>query len=105
MTTVSFAGLDMPWLKRDRTPVKKRYRHKPDRRSDLPSPMVISDQVEVKSMVDGKVYTSKSSLRKSYREKGYVEVGNEEQKPPKRKSGRKGIRESVEKAFAQTGIN
>lgn len=109
--TVSLAGLDMPWLDpAKRGGGRKRYSHghergNPASRSDLPAPMLISDQIEVKSMVDGKTYTSKSGLRKSYREGGYIEVGNEEMKPPKRKSDRKGIRESVEKAFARTGIN
>jgi len=73
--------------------------------SDLPCPTVISDYVEVKSMVDGQMYTSKRALRQSYRERGYVEVGNEEQKlPPKPKPDRRKIRESVEKAFSQAGI-
>lgn len=74
-------------------------------RSDLPSPMVISDDIEVKSMVDGKVYSSKSALRRSYREGGYIEVGNEEMKPaPKPKPDRKAIRESVRKAASRVGI-
>lgn len=74
--------------------------------SDLPAPMVIGDAIEVKSMVDGQMYTSKSALRKSYREKGYIEVGNEELKPaPKPKPDRKAIRESVEKAFSRVGIS
>lgn len=73
--------------------------------SHLPRPMVISDDVEVKSMVDGQTYTSKSALRRSYRAKGYIEVGNEEQKlPPKPKPDRRAIRESVGKALSRAGI-
>lgn len=77
----------------------------PPARSSLPCPMVIGDSVEIKSMVDGKIYTSKAALRRSYRERGYIEVGNEELKPPpKPKPDRKKIRESVEKAFSRAGI-
>jgi hypothetical protein len=76
------------------------------KRSDLPAPMVMSDGIEVKSMVDGKIYTSKAALRQSYRAKGYVEVGNETLKaPPKPKPDRKAISESVGKAFARAGIS
>lgn len=76
------------------------------KRSNLSAPMVIGDCVEVKSMVDGKVYTSKAALRQSYRARGYAEVGNEELKPPpKPKPDRKAISESVGKAFARAGIS
>ncbi|WP_141339707.1 hypothetical protein [Bradyrhizobium sp. USDA 3458] len=68
--------------------------------------MIMTDQIEVKSMVDGQMYTSKAALRRSYREKGYVEVGNEELKaPPKPKQDRKAIRHSVRKALSQVGIS
>lgn len=78
----------------------------PDRRSDLPCPHIMSDQIEVRSMVDGKTYTSKAALRQSYRAGGYVEVGNEEMKaPPKPAPDRKGISEAVGKAFARVGIS
>jgi hypothetical protein len=74
-------------------------------RSALPGPMVISDAVEVKSMVDGAIYTSKSALRRSYRERGYVEVGNEEMKPrPKPRADRKGIKAAVRRAASQVGL-
>jgi hypothetical protein len=68
--------------------------------------MIIGDTVEIKSMVDGKIYTSKAALRASYRARGYAEVGNEELKPaPKPKPDRKAISESVGKAFARAGIS
>jgi hypothetical protein len=77
-------------------------------RSDLPFPMVISDQIELQGQHDGKIYTSKALLRRSYREQGYVEVGNEwlnkEFSKPKPKVDRKAIRESVAKAKARVGI-
>lgn len=46
-------------------------------RSDLPRPMVISDDVDVSSPVSGERFTSKSDLRRHYRANGVVEVGNE----------------------------
>lgn len=83
----------------------RRVRNDHVQKSDLPFPMIISDQIEVKSMVDGKIYTSKSALRASYRAKGYIEVGNEEQKiPPKPKPDRKAIRDSVRRAASRVGI-
>lgn len=74
--------------------------------SDLPCPMIQTDGIEIKSMVDGQIYTSKAALRRSYREKGYVEVGNEELKPPPKPApDRKGIRESAARALSQVGIS
>jgi len=83
------------------------YARKPaPKRSSLSAPAVMSDGIEVKSMVDGKIYTSKAALRQSYRAKGYIEVGNEALKPaPKPEPDRKGISESVGKAFARAGIS
>lgn len=73
--------------------------------SDLPFPAIHTDQIELKSMVDGKIYTSKRALRASYRANGYVEVGNEELKPkPKAKPDRKAIRDSVERAMVRAGV-
>lgn len=78
----------------------------PDNRSGLACPVVIGDCIELKSMVDGKMYDSKSALRRSYRERGYVEVGNEEQRaPPKPKPDRKAIRESAAKALNRVGFS
>jgi hypothetical protein len=47
-------------------------------RSDhVTAPMLNLDTIEMRSMADGKVYTSKSHYRASLREHGYREVGNE----------------------------
>lgn len=76
--------------------------------SHLPAPMLITDNIELQSQVDGKTYTSKARLRRSYRERGYVEVGNEwlgkDFKKPEPKVDRKAIRDSVRKAAARVGI-
>lgn len=78
---------------------------RPNARSRLPGPMIISDQIELQSQVDGLIYTSKSALRRSYRERGYIEIGNEEQKPFVRKPDRKAIRNAVGKAMNRVGIS
>jgi len=83
----------------------------PPARSHLPTPVIHGDNIELKSMADGKVYTSKAALRASYLPSGnpqgerYIEVGNEEMKPPPPpKPDRKGIRASVSKALSRAGI-
>lgn len=81
-------------------------KHRGTQVSDLPCPTVISDYVDVKSMVDGQMYSSKSALRRSYRQHGVVEVGNEEMKAaPKPKPDRRAVRESIEKACSRAGIS
>jgi hypothetical protein len=85
------------------------HREAEPRRSSLPSPMVISDTIDpVRSMADGKEYTSKAALRSTYKPSGnpdgisYVEVGNE--KPTgvvKPKVDEKAIQESLNKALAR----
>lgn len=99
--TAQFEWVDLD----DGRSVYRRVREEePRRRSAFPTPMVMNDQCEVKSMVDGKMYTSKAALRRSYREKGYTEVGNETMKPKERTPDRKGISESVGKAMSRVGI-
>lgn len=80
----------------------------PTARSVLPGPMIISDQIELQAQHDGKMYTSKSALRRSYRQKGYVEVGNEwlnkDFSKPAPKVDRKAVHAAVRKAAARVGI-
>lgn len=79
--------------------------HAPSARSDLPFPMVMSDEMDpVQSQLDGKFYTSKALLRATYRQAGCVEVGNDPQrfKPrEKPKPDRKRIRATVDKALGR----
>lgn len=74
-------------------------------RSDLPCPQVMSDVMEpTQSMLDGKMYASKSALRATYRAAGVTEVGNDPArlKPFKKpKASEKTIREVVDKAAAR----
>lgn len=46
----------------------------------LCAPMIISDgQPALRSMTDGKIYDSKSNMRREYKRAGVEEVGNEKQ--------------------------
>ena len=91
--------LDEPWP-------SACYQIKSGPRSDLPMPMIALDTIEggVESQVDGKIYTSTSALRRSYRAAGVVEVGNDPArhrkftKPP---IDRKALKTSIEKAQAR----
>jgi len=64
----------------------------------------------VRSMADGKLYTSKSALRRSYRASGnprgvqYDEVGNDParfRQPDPPKPDPKAVNDSIERAFAR----
>lgn len=74
-------------------------------RSNLPCPMLMTDHMDpVQSMVDGRMYDSKSALRRTYRQAGVIEVGNDparlrpRQKP---KIDRKAIKASLDRAEAR----
>lgn len=84
----------------------------PDRNgalSALAAPRIISDCMDpVQSQLDGKLYDSKSTLRRTYHEAGVVEVGNDSSVTrPRRKQptlDRRGVKASVAKAFSQAGL-
>ncbi len=72
------------------------------RRGAFPTPRIGSDNIEVKSMLDGKVYTSKGRLRETYRAAGVEEVGNEPLKRPATKGiTAPGLKEDVARAVAK----
>lgn len=75
-------------------------------RSDLSAPTLITDTMKpVQSMLDGRMYDSKSSLRRTYKDAGVVELGNEKPKPFKKpKPDRQAIKASVSRAFSQAGL-
>ncbi len=61
------------------------------RQGELCAPQVAPSDTQggirgLKSMVDGRMYDSKSSMRRHYRERGVTEVGNDSSltRPPKR---------------------
>lgn len=71
-------------------------------RSSLPSPHYINDGIEIQSMHDGQMYTSKSKLRGEYRAHGIEEIGNEKQPPVvKPKADRAAIRNELRKTYAE----
>lgn len=74
-------------------------------RSHLPAPMLNRDQMDpVQSMLDGKLYDSKSRLRATYKAAGMIEVGNDPArfaKKEKPKIDRKGVRDTIRKAFSR----
>jgi hypothetical protein len=86
------------------------YKPSTQARSNLPAPMLNLDTMgAVRSMTDGRMYDSKSALRKQYKKAGVIEVGDDKSitnpKPFKRpKADHKAISNSVEKAFAQAGL-
>lgn len=74
-------------------------------RSDLPCPMLISDEMPACEHVDGKFYSSKSAYRAVTRANGLTEVGNEKLNRPRPKISKearaKGISDAVDKAVAR----
>ena len=83
---------------------RKVYRTIPEAapaRSSLPVPMLSLDTMpETQSMLDGKMYTSKSELRKTYKAAGMIELGNEPMKEFKRpERDRAGDRAAIERAI------
>jgi len=77
----------------------------PPARSDLPCPRIASDiMAPVQSQLDGLMYESKSALRRTYREAGMIEVGNDpmRSKPFEApKVTRKDVKDTVDRARAR----
>ncbi|MBA8906808.1 hypothetical protein [Aminobacter ciceronei] len=75
------------------------------KRSTLACPMIAQDTMEpVQSMLDGKMYDSKSKLLSTYRAAGMIEVGNDPARLRTRKRpkpDRAAIKTTVEKAKAR----
>lgn len=71
----------------------------------LAAPQIVSDTMgAVQSQASGKIYDSKSELRKEYKQLGMVEVGNDParlRQKPKHKPDRKDIKDSLQKATAR----
>ncbi len=71
------------------------------RRRRPAGPQVITDTIDgFQSQADGKMYDSKSAYRRTLREQGYVEVGNE--RLPTRRGGEPtGISDDIRRAIAE----
>lgn len=70
------------------------------------APYVITDEIPggIKSMANGLYYTSKSKLRQSYRDLGFIEVGNDTEyssrpDPGKEERAALKLEEDIAKAF------
>ena len=75
------------------------------KRSHLPCPRICIDTMApVQSMLDGKMYDSKSALRATYKAAGVIEVGNDPSRFAQRKKpkiDRRKVRDTIEKATAR----
>lgn len=65
------------------------------------APYVISDNIEIQSMHDGKHYTSKSRLRSEYRAHGVEELGNDRPTPTRPQSERGAIRDELRRVYSE----
>ena len=73
-------------------------------KKEVDAPFVIGDEIlgGIQSQVTGKIYDSKSNLRREYKRYGVIEKGNERLPPPKAPNQDevyRDIREDVEKAY------
>ena len=75
------------------------------KRSHLPCPRICTDTMDpVQSMLDGRMYDSKSALRATYKAAGVVEVGNDPSRFAQRKKpkiDRRKVRDTIEQATAR----
>jgi len=80
-------------------------RQTPVKRSSLPMPSVISDDMPPTEQVDGKFYTSKAAFRAVGRALGLTEVGTEKLKPKARATStpeaKRKRREALQRAVAR----
>lgn len=77
------------------------------KRSELTAPMFISDTMDaVQSQLDGRMYDSKSALRRTYKDGGVVELGNDAPINPSKKirPDRTKVKASVDRAFSRAGL-
>lgn len=95
-----------------------RISHAPEpafkKRSILGTPALIGDEMPpTKNMVDGKLYTSKSAMRETYKPSGnaegatFTEVGNDPamlRRPSRLKPDRAAIKATVGRAFSRAGF-
>lgn len=83
------------------------YSRPPVQRSHLPAPQIIGDTMPaVQSMLDGKMYDSKSRLRATYRAAGVTEVGNDvkTERAPMKRPDRGEVRAAVRRAASKAGL-
>ena len=87
-------------------PAEEYVRPTPNR-SSLPAPHLLRDEMPpTQSMLDGKLYDSKSRLRQTYRAAGVVEVGNDVHMTPPapKRPRREDVKAAVGRAFSKAGL-
>ncbi len=80
MSVLSYCEDRQGWFPKEdvqRRKAQKRFAEISHARADFPCPQIISDNFEMKSMLDGKIYTSKRAYERSVRAGGCEIVGNE----------------------------
>jgi hypothetical protein len=101
------------WFVNARGNLCKRYGDikAPPKRGAFPCPMIATDTMEpVRSMADGKMYSSKAALRATYLENGnpqgirYTEVGNEKPDVKPMQGDREGVRTAIKRAKQMAGL-
>lgn len=81
-------------------------RPRESKRSNLPSPMLVRDNMEpIRGQMDGQLYDSKSTYRRAVRDAGCVEIGNEriDSAPPNFEAAP--AEADVKEAMQQLGID
>lgn len=82
---------------------RKLERVERQKKPEVNAPFVITDEIDPTMSMTGtdKVHTSKATLRREYRELGFIETGGEKEKPPTRdiEKEREQRREHVAKAL------
>ncbi len=71
------------------------------KRSDLPTPYVNSDTMDLTEHVDGKFYDSKSAFRARTKAEGCIEVGNDPARHRRQPTRKKSTREERRAAIAE----
>ncbi len=101
--TIALSGLDLADIEWNHTPPKK-AESKPDRRSELSCPNIVSDVMEsTLNHADGQRYTSKSGFEKAVKASGCEIVGNDSsfKKPKHKEYEPQGVGEDIKRAIEE----
>lgn len=109
---VSGTWLDADEFDRRYAEYEERVFQRRPTQGQLCAPMILRDtQPALRSMADGKIYDSKSEMRKGYRRAGVEEIGSEKpkkgldwaEKTTKRKKQRQDIKAALHRAHSRMG--
>lgn len=95
---------DDEWMTPEEAARRRAAKARNHARADLPCPMIMSDIQPYRSMIDGRMITSRSEHRRHLRDHGCIEIGNENPYTPPppidRNEIKKDIRTAIEQAAA-----